>query len=280
MSDSITVLKHAITRLTTLVTMAGQTLDQAGLQATFELYLVCEREPEIKDALAERAPEFHLAESLRVLDQQGQPAQVGGAVLADLADRTARFPGFQSWVTAAPDTQGLLAARWLCHLTGLRHATVELFIDHPTQPGFTLLQVRGYHKAAAPGSFDLPVAGHVDGLLTIMEGLKKECREELGLDLEADGGVVFPLGSYESRARESGARIKNTEYRSVFRCKPSPAVWLSLRPDPAEVAGLAIFSIDALQDALMRDQATPRQTRRFASGIREALPLYLKVDNR
>lgn len=280
MLESTTGLKHAITRLTTLVTSAGHTLDQAGLQTAFELYLACERTPEIKDALAQRAPEFHQAESLRVLDQHGGLAQVGTSVLAELADRSARSPGFQSWVTAAPDARGLLAARWLCHLVGLRHATVELFIDHPTQPGFTLLQVRGYHKAAAPGSFDLPVAGHVDGLLTIKEGLKKESREELGLDLEADGGEVTPLGSYESLAQESGARLKNTELRFVFRCKPSPAVWLSLRPDPAEVAGLAVFSIEALQDALLRDQASPRQARRFASGIREALPLYLETNNR
>ena len=91
--------------------------------------------------------------------------------------------------------------------------------------------------------------------------------------------MLTTLGSYESCAQESGARLKNTEFRVVYLCKPSPVVWLSLRPDPAEVAGLAVFSIGALQEALLLDHASPRQAHRFASGIREALPLYLEKNN-
>ena len=79
----------------------------------------------------------------------------------------------------------LLAARWLCHLVGLRHRTVEIFLDLAgVGDGHTLVQVRGMDKVIAPGAFDIPCAGHASGAEFSEEALRHELGDELNLALE------------------------------------------------------------------------------------------------
>ena len=124
-------------------------------------------------------------------------AAIGTSSLVDFNETLEHYPGFGRWFRAAQvgGTPVLLVARWLCHLAGFRHRTVQLFLEHPTAEAYTLLQVRGLDKAEAPGSFDLPAAGHVAGVDTIEEALFAELEEELGLRAEDLDGLAA-VGRY------------------------------------------------------------------------------------
>jgi isopentenyldiphosphate isomerase len=152
-------------------------------------------------------------------------------------------PDLKHWLQEArfDGRQVLLVARWLCHLAGFRHRTVQLFLDHPTIKGYTLLQVRGYAKAEAPGCFDTPCAGHVAGLATVEQALYDELGEELGLE-RSDVSRPEGLGSYAYRDAADNPTWRNVEYRAVYRSRLRAGALSRIRFVDGEVAAVALFA--------------------------------------
>ena len=174
LSGPIRDLRQALAR-------ADYTLSAEAYAALKALFLAALASPV---PLRAQAPEYGKPERLLNVDASGAPVPL----LAEVAG----------------ESRGTLFPRWLCHLAGLRHRTVQLFIDHPTLPNHTLVQVRSLSKLQYPGCFDLPVAGHVVGLDEPAAALGKELAEELGLGPDDIEGLAC-LGADDRGARRDPA---------------------------------------------------------------------------
>jgi isopentenyldiphosphate isomerase len=226
--------------------------------------------PAFLESLRSQAPEYDHFEYLVCVDRTGQPFEIPPSLLEDVQQTIQGYPEFKKWfqVVPQPAKQTLLVGRWLCHLLGFRHKTIHLFIDHPNLSGFTLVQVRGACKAEAPGRFDLPVAGHIDGLLSEQEALYKEMFEELSLRPEDLLELELLTRYSEENEGGSGSSFRNAEHHVIYRCRVSEKAIARLKPGAGEVAAIACFSIDELA-ALMR-----KFPDHFASGIKNSFKYY------
>ena len=226
-------------------------------------------DPRLVQALEELAPEFGKSEFLLCVDDAGASVAPGKSVRTDLHDTLAHHPGFGRWfrVSQVDGAPVLLVARWLCHLAGFRHRTVQLFLEHPTADAYTLMQVRGLDKAEAPGCFDLPAAGHVAGVDTIEEALFGELEEELGLRPEDLNGLVA-VGRYVYNDSLAGTAFRNVEYRAVYSARLKPGALGKARFVDGEVAALALFSVSEIETLI------ERFPERVASGLVGSWPIY------
>jgi len=155
---------------------------------------------------------------------------------------------FGEWLREATLPSGgtaLLAARWLYHLAGLRHRTVQLFLDPVHQPDCTLVQVRGMGKLEYPGCFDTAAAGHVIELDGVEDSVYKELSEDLGLTREDVRGLEM-LAEYEHRETLHDGAIRDMEFRSVFHGRLAGGALECIRFVDGEVAGICVFSVAAL----------------------------------
>jgi isopentenyldiphosphate isomerase len=201
------------------------------------------------------------------VDEAGRGRVAPAEVPADYWALAAREPEFTLWFRIQGES--ILAARWLCHLAGLRHRTVELFIDHPSLPGYALIQVRSPAKREYPACFDLPAAGHVVGGASVIEGLHQELAEELGLDATGIEDLRV-LGGYVHAEEALGGAIRDVEQRTVYRCRLRAGHLERVRFADGEVAALAVFALPALH-VMLNDYPE-----RFASGLAASFPLYLR----
>lgn len=264
-----------IARLRATTAKADHLLTPAVYRAAKALFVACRPQSSLLDALIRLAPEYGRPEFLCNVSADGEPAIAAPAILDDHRKTVAGDPNFELWfqeATAADGKPFLLAARWLGHLIGLRHPTVELFIDHPTLADHTLIQVRGLDKFEAPACFDLPAAGHVVGTDTVFDTLLKELKEELNLEQD-DILDLTQLGSYSYSEPDSRARLCNAEFRTVYRGRLADGAWPKLRFADGEVAAISFFSLPALQGLV------DKYPERVASGLAQSLTTYLETVN-
>jgi isopentenyldiphosphate isomerase len=160
-------------------------------------------------------------------------------------------------------------ARWLCHLLGLRHKVVQLFIDHPAEDSLTLVQVRGVNKAEAPGCFDAPAAGHVVGLESETGAISLELEQELGLAV-ADLDESEMIGTYHYCAPLDHSTLCNVEFCVVFAGRLKPGRLQRIRFVDGEVAAISLFALSELQALI---DTFPE---RVAPGLLGAFPTYLR----
>lgn len=231
-----------------------------------EMYAAGEHTP------AELTREYEHKEFLVALDETGRPNQPTQAMLDTCSRMLRAHPAFGRWFQEGRMPEGepvLMAARWLCHLVGLRHGTVEIFIDPPggELKGFTLVQVRGMDKLEAPGAFDIPCAGHISGADSVEVSLGKELGEELNLTLDSLADLRL-LGRYNSYNESTERGLVNNEYRVLYRATLKPDAVRRIRFTDGEVAGLSVFAVKELR-ALV--QKFPE---RVASGLSDAIGYY------
>lgn len=144
------------------------------------------------------------------------------------------------------------APRRLCHgdprlLQGVAH--LYLF----DAAGRLYLQLRSAAKDRFPGCWDTSVGGHLAPGERPEQALRREAREELGIELE--GWQVLPEYVYEDEVE--------SEYVFAFRTVYEGP----LRPDPAEVAGGEYVQVAEIRRRLAAD---PRQfTPHFRMGFRK-----------
>ena len=222
--------------------------------------------------LQQLGPEYGKMEFLLCVDDTGEPVPFSPKVLEDFDQTASRHPEFARWFQAVAseerDLAVLLVARWLCHLIGVRHRAVHLFIDHPQRDDYTLVQVRGLGKAESPGRFDLPAAGHIAGLEQTEGTLHKELEEELGLDRN-DLVDLVQIGCYEYQGVKGGPGIHNVEFRTVFRSRLKASCLERIGFVDGEVAAICLFTREELKALL---GTFPEMV---ASGLRASFPIYL-----
>jgi isopentenyldiphosphate isomerase len=216
--------------------------------------------------------EYGRDEFLLAVDPHGKAVLPSAELLEDFRQAVRQYPGFARWFQEGAlrewdaATPVLLAARWLCHLAGLRHGTVEIFLDPPGLETFTLIQIRGMDKVEAPGAFDLPCAGHVTGTDGPEEALRKELGEELNLSLE-DLEEIRLVTQFAGEGQDAGL-LRNSEFRTLYRAKVKAEALPRIRFTDGEVAGLAIISVVEMRELVKR------YPERVASGMIDSIAFY------
>jgi isopentenyl-diphosphate Delta-isomerase len=255
----------SIEQLATLVAANDYALTGKTFHAIRDFFLTLARQPDYAALLARLAPEFGRDEFLTCVDDLGAPRSIPTKTLSDFRETQAAHPRFAAWFQEAPGGV-LLPSRWLCHMTGLRHKTVHLFIDPPALPDTTLIQVRATDRPESPGCFDLAVAGHVSDTLSESEALYREMGEELGLSPHAVTDVMR-INGY-AHVSENTPPFRNAEYHAVYRCRLTLAGWAAVRTSE-EVAAIALFSTAELARLMTL------HPERFAPGIKDSYKFYL-----
>jgi len=260
-------------RLKSATRGADHILDKAVYEKALDLFSAYSSNPQDLKNLQRLAPEYGKPEFLLCVDSNGSPAYHTQDMVEDFREVVSQQPNFGLWFQEATVEENgkpiLLIARWLCHLIELRHRSVHLFIDHPTVEGYTFVQVRGLGKFESPGLFDLPAAGHVVGLATIMDTLFKELEEELNWSRD---DIYRPelVESYNYSEPLSNSDLRNVEFRLVFQCRLKADRLHKVRFVDGEVAAISVFSLSELQALI---NTFPE---RVASGLLESFPLYAK----
>jgi isopentenyldiphosphate isomerase len=268
---------------------AGRVLTMELLEQAWALF--CQVAAGNETAPAQLTREYGRQEYLLVVGADGEPGGGGAALVQRFSVHCAAHSQFGLWFQlaglrleedlsprAGENADGadeaisepvLLAARWLCHLVGLRHRTVEIFLDLPgVGQGLTLVQVRGMDKVEAPGAFDIPCAGHASETETTAEALRHELSEELNLAPEDLDGLRL-VARYVSPARSSASTILlNEEYRYLFRARIKPGAAGRIAFRDGEVAGLALVNFAEMTRLALRFPE------RIASGLGDALGYY------
>jgi|GEM_PF-705813 len=260
----------AIHALQAAADRAGHLLSEEVYWQAKALFATCQADPAMQSRLTALAPEYVKQEFLQNVDEQGNAVPASARMLQDARQEMAHDPAFGHWFQLAEDSpqrQVLLVARWLCHLAGIRHRTVHLFIDHPALPDHTLVQVRALDKLDFPGCFDLPVAGHVVGLQPTEQALIQELGEELGL-YPQDLQNLRPVGAYDRPSPPTETGRRDIEFRQVYAARLSPDALGKIRFADGEVAAISVFALDELADL------AARFPERIASGLAHSLELY------
>ena len=150
------------------------------------------------------------------------------------------------------------AARSKCHGNPeLVQAVVHLHLFD--KAGRMYLQKRAASKDLFPGRWDTSVGGHVASGETPDQAIRREAREELGIDLDASGGI----GRLERLVPYIYSDETETEYVVPFRC-----VFAGVpRPNPEEVEDGAFFELEEVRRRLREqpEDFTPHFRSAFAS---------------
>lgn len=145
------------------------------------------------------------------------------------------------------DTDGLVigsATRRECHSGSmLLHPVVHLHIFAPD--GSLLLQKRSDDKDIQPGRWDTSVGGHVDYGESILDALRREAAEELGL-LDFDAKPLMPYVFQSAVERE----LVNPFVSVVDKNYP-------FRFQREEISAIAFWTRDEITDAMNKGILTP-----------------------
>jgi isopentenyldiphosphate isomerase len=225
-------------------------------------------------------------EFLVVVDEHGRPVRPGSEMLELFRKTATVHPSFRRWFKEVLLEGGewagaptLMAGRWLCHMVGLRHTTVLVFLDPPQadasaqEDARTLVQVRSPDKFEAPGRLDIACAGHVCGVDTPEAALEKELKEELDITLDKLEDLRL-LGRYNSYQESGDGRITNNEHRVLFRARLQAAesgggaALYGIRFNDGEVAGMQLITLEALR------RMAADEPDRMAGGLRDSLVFF------
>jgi isopentenyldiphosphate isomerase len=125
----------------------------------------------------------------------------------------------------------------------LMHPVVHCLVTDPS--GRLLLQLRSRRKDVQPGKWDTSVGGHVDPGESIEQALRRELREELGLDAEACAPEFFHRYVMRSEIE--------TELVHTFRLVSDGP----FRPQADEIDEVRFWSLDEIESRLGSGVFTP-----------------------
>ena len=248
----------------------GNMLTEKSYRELLKLYLYVTNHVPYLDRKELLSREYQKDEFLAVVDIMGNVIEAPSTILHDFRHSSSQHPELKEWFhehALEGEKNTLLVARWLCHAVGIRHGTSHLILTMEDDEDQIVVQLRSMKKAEAPGCFDLPVAGHVDGLQSYDETIRKEAEEELGLNFKKLSHIEY-LRGYEQTSQSKDGRIWNAEYHRVYRAQLSRGQLAEIKPDPEEVAGIMVLSQIELKGMM---KTNPE---RFASGIMGTLMAF------
>lgn len=161
------------------------------------------------------------------------------------------------------------------HRTGQWHRTFHCWLVD-TAARRIVFQYRGPNTDLYAGQLDVTAAGHLAAGETVEHGVR-EVQEELGIEVRFED-LIFAGERTEAVDTDDG--VRNREYQSVFFF-PSTVELHQLRPDPAEVAGLAALPITGALDLFSgRTDAVDAETVMLAAGgaLRPGRRLLVRED--
>ena len=208
---------------------------------------------------------------------QGGGATTPAVVQASLAEWRIRLDRLQTAgeemldvVDAAGTPCGWTAPRWFCHLTGLRHRVVHVFLTSPQ--GHLVLQMRAPDKAEWPQHFDTTVGGHLKAGQDWHEGALIEIGEELGLATSALekwllGGRLHLVGPVYERHGVSRdlPPIRNRQVNQTFAGDLTEWGLAHLHFADGEIAGIYLCPAEEVRRMIAGDFLV-------APGLRHAFP--------
>ncbi len=124
------------------------------------------------------------------------------------------------------------------HTQGLWHRSVELYVVNSKNE--VLLQKRSEHVELCPGAWHASAAGHVGAGVSIIEAIKNEAREEIGLVFN-DADVIH-VATAQSTEVLSHGRMRNSEFKECFLLYADIDI-ATLHVNKKEVATLAWFPL-------------------------------------
>lgn len=166
---------------------------------------------------------------------------------------------------------GWSAPRWFCHLLGLRHRVIYVYLTTPQ--GLLALQMRAHTKPEWPSLFDTTVAGHVKAGLGWEEGVMAEIEEELGLSAEHRARWLVeerlkPIGGYERYSvDESSPPYRNRQVNRVFAGALTAWGLAHIRFADGEVGGLYLCRPEEAHRMVKTDFLV-------APGLRRSFPYW------
>ena len=274
--SEIETLSKALEDIRAEIKSANYELTAASFALILQTFQLVQSSPRLAGAIQRLCPEYPHEEMLANVDPAGAPLPTSQDLLDRYHQAVVEHPLISQWMrigtipgSGAPT---LLTARWLCHLVSIRHGTAHLVLLVRGDPFQYLVQIRSMAKSASPGCYDLPVAGHVDGLQSYAETLRKESREELDLDID-ELQELRSLEGYMEVSDEPQNYFYNVEFHQVYAGVLPADLILKLKPLPGEVAAVALFPFHEL-DAMRR--AIPSV---FAPSIQGTLDRYSEILN-
>jgi isopentenyldiphosphate isomerase len=178
-------------------------------------------------------------------------------------------------VRADGSPTGVTKARAAVHRDGDWHRAIHVWVAGVGQDGesFLIFQRRSKNKDTWPGRLDATVGGHYRAGETLPETLR-ETDEEIGISVSlAD---LRPLG-VRVCANEGEPGIVDRELQDVFLLR-SDRPLTDYRPDPAELAALALVPISGVLAVFAGDVAAV-QSASLSPGARNPEPMTIELDD-
>ena len=147
-------------------------------------------------------------------------------------------------VTKTGEPTGKTAPKSEIHSKGFYHNTAHLWLY--TTKGDILLAQRSYNKAICPGLWDVSVAGHIDANETIEDGIIREAKEEIGLELSKEN--LQKIGVFPCFQTYSNGIIDNEFHHTFIAQLHVDLSQLTLQKE--EVERVKLVSISQFKDLL------------------------------
>ena len=147
-------------------------------------------------------------------------------------------------VTKTGEPTGKTAPKSEIHSKGFYHNTAHLWLY--TSKGDILLAQRSFNKAICPGLWDVSVAGHIDANETIEDGIIREAKEEIGLELSKEN--LQKIGVFPCFQTYPNGMIDNEFHHTFIAQLHVDLSKLTLQKE--EVERVKLVSISQFKDLL------------------------------
>lgn len=267
-------LERILSDIRVILVKDDHTLTERAYEHLQFLFRFCTGDPERQAALQQQALDYNRDEFFVCVDRAGRNVVAPARVVDDVVEMAGRLPELGQWLRVVRSQGGgstLLVARWLAHVAGLRHRTVQLLLDPAESSDYTYVQLRSPNKTEFPGTLDVAVAGHVQGLEPVEATIAQELRDELNLEIERDLDAFRPVRDYAYEEHPGGGAPAIVEFRHVFRARLKTEAIARVRFTDGEVGGLCLCTIAGLRAYV------ERFPERVAPGLRGSLICYQEL---